>query len=156
MKTIQNQLEIQLPPEVGQDLNATLVDLIALALVGKQAHWNVVGPHFRTVHLHLDEIVETARTFGDEIAERAVAIGAFPNGQPEAVAKTTKVPQLPEGQIRDHDAVERICEALTATILGMRQRLERLGENDPVSQDIVIDATKSLEKHLWMLRSSIG
>ena len=33
--------------EVGHELQATLVELIDLALVGKQLHWNLVGPLFR-------------------------------------------------------------------------------------------------------------
>ena len=35
----------------GAVLQDSLVDLIGLALVGKQAHWNVIGPRFRSVHL---------------------------------------------------------------------------------------------------------
>ena len=33
--------------QTAAELQAMLVDLIDLALIGKQAHWNVVGPHFR-------------------------------------------------------------------------------------------------------------
>src|SRR5436190_929013 len=33
--------------EVGRELQATLVELVDLSLVGKQLHWNVVGPLFR-------------------------------------------------------------------------------------------------------------
>jgi starvation-inducible DNA-binding protein len=29
--------------------------------VAKQAHWNLVGRQFHDVHLHLDELVDTAR-----------------------------------------------------------------------------------------------
>jgi starvation-inducible DNA-binding protein len=38
------------------ELQTVLVDLIDLGLQGKQAHWNVVGPQFRTLHLELDEV----------------------------------------------------------------------------------------------------
>ena len=46
---------------VTKALQATLVEFIDLALVGKQAHWSVVGPQFRSIHLELDEIVDLAR-----------------------------------------------------------------------------------------------
>jgi hypothetical protein len=47
--------------EVVAELQSMLVELIDLALMGKQAHWNVEGPHFRSLHLELDELVDTWR-----------------------------------------------------------------------------------------------
>jgi DNA-binding ferritin-like protein len=40
--------------EVGQQLQATLVELIDLSLLGKQLHWSVVGPLFRPLHQQLE------------------------------------------------------------------------------------------------------
>ena len=52
-------------------LQAVLVDLTDLHVQGKQAHWNVVGKNFRDMHLQLDEIVDAARGFSDDV-------GSFP------------------------------------------------------------------------------
>src|SRR5258706_16394403 len=60
---------------VGTDLQDTLVELTDLHLRAKQAHWNVVGRHFRQVHLHLDELTDEIRGAADLVAERAVSIG---------------------------------------------------------------------------------
>ena len=38
-------------------LNARLADSIDLALLTKQAHWNIVGRNFRSLHLQLDELI---------------------------------------------------------------------------------------------------
>lgn len=46
---------------VGDASQGALVDLVDLSLVAKQIHWNVVGPRFRSVHLQLDEVADTAR-----------------------------------------------------------------------------------------------
>ncbi|GAE70097.1 non-specific DNA-binding protein Dps [Cutibacterium acnes JCM 18916] len=46
---------------LAANLQKVLVDFIALELVGKHAHWNIVGPNFRDLHLNLDEVVEIAR-----------------------------------------------------------------------------------------------
>ena len=46
--------------ELAADLQRALVDITALSLVGKQVHWNVVGPNFRDLHLNLDEVVDIA------------------------------------------------------------------------------------------------
>ncbi|MDX6717732.1 MAG: starvation-inducible DNA-binding protein, partial [Baekduia sp.] len=74
-------IEPHLRQEAGRELQATLVDLIDLALTGKQLHWSVVGSDFRSLHLQLDELVESWHALADAVAERAVAIGTFPDGQ---------------------------------------------------------------------------
>jgi DNA-binding ferritin-like protein len=67
--------------EVGMHLQSTLVQLVDLALLGKQLYWSVVGAHFRALHLQLDELIESWRDLSDTVAERAVAIGFWPDGQ---------------------------------------------------------------------------
>ena len=67
--------------DVGNHLQDTLVELIDLSLLGKQLHWSVVGPNFKPLHEHLDELVDSWRDMADTVAERAVAIGYLPDGQ---------------------------------------------------------------------------
>ena len=71
---------------MGQELQATLQELVDLSLIGKQLHWAVVGPLFRPLHLPLDELVDSWRELADTVAERAVALGFVPDGQAKAVA----------------------------------------------------------------------
>ena len=47
--------------EIGRELQATLLELIDLSLLGKQLHWSVVGPLFRPLHLYLDELIDSWR-----------------------------------------------------------------------------------------------
>src|SRR5699024_7085245 len=67
--------------EVTDALQAALVDLVDISLIGKQAHWNLYGPHFRSVHLHLDEIIDESRAASDDVAERLVTIGHPADGR---------------------------------------------------------------------------
>src|SRR5437867_13360104 len=67
--------------EAGQLLQLTLVELIALSLIGKQLHWNITGTGFRDLHLQLDELVDEWRELSDVVAERAVAVGFSPGGR---------------------------------------------------------------------------
>ena len=94
----------------GELLQKTLVDLLDLSLVAKQAHWNLVGRQFHDVHLHLDELVATARGYADKVAERAAAIGVSPDGRAATVAKSTGVPEFPSGWVSDRDTIKRVFE----------------------------------------------
>jgi starvation-inducible DNA-binding protein len=137
-------------PAVGSDLQDTLVELTDLHLRAKQAHWNVVGRHFRQVHLHLDELTEEMRGAADQVAERAVSIGYPVDGRPSTVAKATPLPEFPAGQVVDDEVVALITEALADVCGSVRQRVEHTEELDPVTQDLLIEVLQTLEKQHWM------
>ncbi|MEU4871968.1 DNA starvation/stationary phase protection protein [Streptomyces sp. NPDC021608] len=134
-------------------LQNTLVDLLGLSLIGKQAHWNIVGPRFRSIHLQLDEVVATARGFADTVAERAAALGLPPDGRPETIASAFSLPSPKDGWLRDEDVVTVIAEALGAAIARLRERVTATDEADPVTQDLLIAITAELEKQRWMFEA---
>ncbi|WP_189959786.1 Dps family protein [Streptomyces violascens] len=138
---------------VGTALQGALVDLVDLALVAKQVHWNVVGPRFRSVHLQLDEVVTTARQHSDKVAERASALGVSPDGRAATVAGAGAIGTVPEGWIKDSDAVQVLVVALGRIIERMRDRIRVTDEPDPVTQDMLITLTGELEKHAWMFQA---
>ena len=92
-RPIPSPLEDQARDLTGAALQATLVDLVDLSLIAKQAHWNLVGRQFHDVHLHLDELVKKARKYSDEVAERAAAIGVSPDGR--TAPRTAGPPRSP-------------------------------------------------------------
>ncbi|MCP9990518.1 DNA starvation/stationary phase protection protein [Streptomyces albogriseolus] len=141
---------------VSEALQGALVDLIDLSLVAKQIHWNVVGPRFRSVHLQLDEVVTTARTHSDTVAERAAALGVSPDGRAATVAVGSGIGVTPEGWVDDAAAVSTLVDALGAVITRMRERIAATEEPDPVTQDIFITITADLEKHHWMFQAANG
>ena len=108
-------------PTLTTNLQAVLVDLIELHVQGKQAHWNIVGTNFRDLHLQLDEIIDSAREFADDLAERMRALHALPDGRSSTVSKSTALAEFPSGLINTKDAIERIVAALEAAVGTMRK-----------------------------------
>jgi starvation-inducible DNA-binding protein len=141
--------------EVGQELQAILVDLVDLSLIGKQLHWTVVGPLFRPLHLHLDELVDSWRELGDTVAERAVALGFIPDGQAKTIAGS-EVDPVESAAIEDHVVIRELTHRLAEVSERARSRMDRLGELDLASQDVVIEVVRALEEQQWMLRSQFG
>ncbi|KUN23348.1 DNA starvation/stationary phase protection protein [Streptomyces antibioticus] len=137
----------------GEALQSTLVDLLGISLVGKQAHWNIVGPRFRSIHLQLDEVVATARTYSDTVAERAAALGLPPDGRPETVAAAYALPGAKEGWVRDDEVVRLMVETLESAIGRLRDRIDATDKADPVTQDLLIGITAELEKQRWMFEA---
>jgi starvation-inducible DNA-binding protein len=141
--------------KVSEDLQASLIELIDLALTGKQAHWNVVGPLFRPVHLQLDDIVESAHEAADTVAERLSALREVPDGRSGSIAAKTPFEPFPDGTIADRQAVALIGKRIDVLVAHLRERIERCAP-DPVSQGILIGIAEGFEKHAWMLRVQLS
>jgi len=134
----------------GNALQATLVDLVDLSLIAKQAHWNVVGSNFRSAHLQLDELVNTARQYVDEVAERANTIGISPNGKAKTVVESSGVPEYPDNWQSVEATVAAIVDILSALIERLRRRIDETDKSDLVTQDLLIEITRALEEAHWM------
>jgi starvation-inducible DNA-binding protein len=141
--------------EAGRELQATLVDLIDLALTGKQLHWTVVGPNFRSVHLYLDELVDSWQTLADEVAERAVAIGTVPDGRAETIAARDEARALEIGATEDDDVIRELAHRIAQASEHARMRMERLGDLDIASQDVLVGVVRTLEEQQWMVRAQL-
>ncbi|MET8158481.1 DNA starvation/stationary phase protection protein [Sphaerisporangium sp. NPDC005289] len=137
----------------GDALQGALIDLLDLSLVGKQAHWNLIGRNFRSLHLQLDEIVALARTGADSAAERAVALGVNPDGRAATVARDTQIRRFDAGYIEDGKVVAAFTDILGEMIARMRERIAATEEPDPVTQDLLIQITEGLEKQHWMIQA---
>lgn len=140
----------------GAALNSALADLIDLSLVAKQAHWNLVGKSFRSVHLQLDEVVEEVRVLSDDIAERAVTIGVVADGRAATVAEKSGLPKHDAGWVKDTDVIAYFVQALEVAIDRLREGIAATEDADIVSQDILIGATGALEKHYWMFQAALA
>jgi starvation-inducible DNA-binding protein len=134
--------------DVADQLQPVLVDLIALALNGKQAHWHVYGRQFISVHERLDVLVSDARGFADDIAERIIALGVQVDGRAQTVAESGA--DFPAGFVPDDKVIALIVEQIDALVERARQTLGPLESIDQVSQDIVLDMLRTMEKHRWM------
>jgi starvation-inducible DNA-binding protein len=134
----------------GAVLQATLIDLIDLSLVAKQAHWNVVGTNFRSAHLQLDELVSASRQYVDDVAERANAIGISPNGKAKTVVESSGIPDYPENWQSVESTVAAIVDILGEVIKRLRKRIDETDKTDLVTQDLLIAVAAELEKQHWM------
>lgn len=133
-------------------LQHSLVELIDLTLSTKQAHWNLNGPLFYSLHELLDEFVADYRKEADVVAERILAVGNTADGRPKIVSNTADLSTFPEGYISDYRVVDLLSQRLNTVGQRLRDRINRLDDVDLVSQDVLIEIERDIAKHLWMLR----
>jgi starvation-inducible DNA-binding protein len=138
---------------LAEQLQPCLTDLLALGLMIKQAHWNVQGPHFRSIHLQLDEIWDTVQESADEIAERISTLAVSPSGQAEEIGKDSSLSQIPLGFLKDDDVIDLMTDRIGQTCRSIRERLAKVEDPDVVTADMIHEILEKMEKHLWMMRS---
>jgi len=134
-------------------LDARLAEAIDLQTQMKQAHWNVKGPTFVSLHELFDKINEDVEDYVDLIAERGVQLGGLVHGTSRQVATRTTLPEYPlvkEG--RQH--VEAVTTALAAFGTLVRAAIDRsddLGDKD--TADIFTEISRGVDKWLWFVEA---
>ncbi|MBC7591835.1 MAG: DNA starvation/stationary phase protection protein [Salinibacterium sp.] len=136
---------------VAQFLGPVVTDLIALSVDGKQAHWHVRGANFQAVHLLLDDVVDRVREYADTAAERVVALGLPIDARIQTVGARATTPTLTAGFQQSETVIAEVIAAIDATLVTVRTAVTELAELDPVSQDVVIEIARGLEKDRWFL-----
>lgn len=139
---------------VTTGLQSALVDLVDLSLQGKQAHWNIYGPHFRSVHLQLDEVIDEVRVAADDVAERLVAIGGTPDARADVVAESSQVEAIGGSRLAVDKVIRQFEERLQSAADRMKENILAIGDTDPLSQDMLIGIATGLEKQAWMFRAA--
>jgi starvation-inducible DNA-binding protein len=136
-------------------LQERLVALLDLQLTLKHIHWNVVGMNFIAVHQMLDPQVDAVREMSDAVAERIATMGGEPLGTPGAIVALRSWADYDI----DRAPTVRHLMALDAVYSGViedhRAAQERLGELDPVSQDLFIGHLGQLELFQWFVRAHL-
>ena len=81
-------------------LEATLQDLVSLALIGKQLHWVVIGPFFMAVSPPLGRAVGFVACAVRPGRGARAALGYVPDGQAQAVSANSQLDPVGNGRSR--------------------------------------------------------
>ena len=141
---------------VAQFLSPVVVNLQALAVDGKQAHWHVRGANFIGVHEFLDTLVEHAQGWADLAAERIVALGLPIDARIATIAEKTTTPALTDGFSQSDATIAQVIAQIDATLALVRTAIDELDELDLPSQDIAIEISNGLEKDRWFLFAHVA
>lgn len=138
-------------------LNARVADGIDLALLTKQAHWNLRGAQFIAVHEMLDGFRTEIDTHVDTMAERVVQLGGTALGTLQAVSKASSLPAYPTEIHAIPDHLDALIERYGQFANAVRKNIDDADEaGDKDTADILTGVSRSIDKAVWFLEAHKG
>ena len=126
-----------------------------LHLTLKHVHWNVVGPHFISVHEMIDPQVETVRGFADDLAERIATLGGSPRGTAGSLVAERSWDDYSIGRATTQEHLGAVDVLYQGVITSYREGIKELDALDLVTQDMFIAQTEQLELFHWFVRAHL-
>ena len=137
-------------------LNARLADAIDLALITKQAHWNLKGPTFIAVHELLDQLRDDVDEHVDIIAERVAQLDGVALGTVQTVGAATQLAPYPTDIRKIADHIGALVERYATLSASTREAIDTADEaGDADTADIFTAFSRVLDKNLWFLKSHL-
>lgn len=139
-----------------ETLQARLADGIDLALVIKQAHWNLKGPQFIGIHLMLDGFREEVSEWNDMMAERITQLGGTARGTVQEVGKQTNLKPYPTDIYKISDHLHALIERFSAVANAVRKNIDDTDDaGDAGTCDLFTEVSRGLDKQLWFLEAHV-
>jgi starvation-inducible DNA-binding protein len=141
---------------INAGLGQILSDTFTLYVKTQGYHWNVTGPHFRSLHLMFEEQYIELRDAADVLAERMRALG---DGAPGSFAQFTELATVKDN-VPASDAMEMVKNLADdhETIARLVRPLVEVAEDagDGGTADIFNARLAAHENAAWMLRSFLA
>lgn len=119
----------------------------SLSMRAREAHWNVKGESFGSLHDLFGDLYDFLNDNVDVVAERIVQLGGI------ASALTGEWP--PKPLMGDHTTLLQQLAASATVLAGEIKEAFTYLEGDKISEDILIELGRELEKKIWMLESHL-
>ena len=135
-------------------LQARMAEGIDIALITKQAHWNLKGPQFIGVHTMLDTFRTEQDEWVDTMAERITQLGGTARGTVQEVNRETSLPPYPTDIYAVADHVKALIDRYAKFANAVRQNIDDTDEaGDPGTADLLTEISRGIDKQLWFLEA---
>ena len=136
-------------------LNQALADLGDLYSQTKQAHWNVRGKNFYTLHKLFDDVADSAEAHWDDVAERAVQLGGYARGTVRMAAAASSLTEWPVDLPSEAEFVKALAERFAQVANSIRAAIGSAADlGDADTADLFTEISRELDKSLWLLEAS--
>lgn len=136
-----------------QALQNTLTELQALQLQTKQAHWNVSGTLWYTLHELLQDHYEGISKYADDVAERQLSVGASSDGRAITIVAASRLPEIPGGFLDDAQVIQFFTYQYETVGQRIYSRVKDVEDADPTTANLLQEVEHTIEKYQWQMRA---
>ncbi|MBP9926147.1 MAG: DNA starvation/stationary phase protection protein [Cyclobacteriaceae bacterium] len=143
---------------IANELSKILADEFILYSKTLNAHWNIEGPDFHTVHVYLETLYNQQQGIVDTVAERIRAVGHY---VPAQLSKYLELTHLSEKSLKKNDSQSLFAELLEdheSIIVYIRENIKPTADKlkaEGVS-DYITGLMEYHQKTAWMLRAHLN
>lgn len=150
--------------EMAQELREQMISLCNQQLANtsdlysqtKQAHWNVKGMYFESLHVLFDKMADSIQPFIDMLAERATALGGTALGTVRMAAGTSELPKFPADVFDGETMLKVIVERWAQYANSIRAAAAQADEaGDLETSDLFIEIGRVADKMLWFAEAHL-
>jgi starvation-inducible DNA-binding protein len=143
--------------KVAHVLNTLLADEFVLYTKTRNAHWNVEGANFHSLHLFFESQYQDLEEIVDSVAERIRTLGHY---APATLKSFLELTHLSEVLHEKNDGPGFIKELLAdheALIIEFRENVNYFADElqDAGTSDYITGLLETHEKMAWMLRAHL-
>lgn len=149
-----NDLSEGIRKKIIKLLNDNLVDALHLSNQAKQAHWNVKGPLFYSLHELFDKLYEQSDEWSDLLAERAVQLGGTAESNLECIYNRSRLPSYSLSISDGLKHVEALIKSVSLFCKNVRKAIDQ-SDSDLSTADIFTEISREADKFLWFLESHL-
>ena len=143
---------------IAEQLSKILADEFMLYSKTLNAHWNIEGPDFHTVHVYLETLYNKQQEIVDTVAERIRAIGHYVPAQLNKYLELTHLSEEPLDKNDSKSLFTELLEDHESIIIFLRENIKPMADKlkaEGVS-DYITGLMEYHEKTAWMLRSHLN
>jgi starvation-inducible DNA-binding protein len=143
--------------QVAHALNGFLADEFLLYLKTRNAHWNIEGPDFHSMHKYFEQQYEQLDEIMDDVAERIRVLGHYAPATLKSYLELTHLTEESRSKNNSAGFIKELLADHESIIKRLREHINRFAGklNDIGTSDFITALAEKHEKIAWMLRAHL-
>ncbi|GAB4016720.1 DNA starvation/stationary phase protection protein [Spirosoma sp. KCTC 42546] len=143
---------------VAHQLAKLLADEFVLYTKTLNAHWNLEGMDFHSVHLYFEELYKQSAEIVDDVAERIRQLGHYAPATLKNFLQLTHLTEQDEDGNDSRSLIKKLLSDHESIIEFIRGNIDEFADahKDAGTSDYITGLMEKHEKIAWMLRAHLN